>query len=204
MKYFITLILLITILTYGQVVENEFPLVINIALIILIILTPVLWEYSVMNQSYDAEFKMKSQRKTFGIFELIYAVTWTLMLSFRSENYKNIVFLICIAWTFPIVDLIMWFIYKQKKPFTLFIKENELILNRRWKTRRNLTELTQIQFDRFSKNLKLDFKSKSEISIKTSEYKTEEIEKLLEILIEKSENNVFIPQNYEQKIKNSC
>ncbi|TLG99004.1 hypothetical protein BZARG_03590, partial [Bizionia argentinensis JUB59] len=91
-----------------------------------------------------------------------------------------------------------------KKPYTLFIKDNELILNNRWTQKRNLNELTQIQFDRFSKNLKLDFKSKSTVTIKTVEYNVEDIEKLLEIMIEKSENNVFIPQNYESKIKKTA
>ena len=93
---------------------------------------------------------------------------------------------------------------KKKKPFTLFIKDSELILNNRWNQKRDLTELTQIRFNRFSKNLKLDFKSKSEISIKITEYKTDDIQKFLEILIEKSENNVFVPNNYKPKIKNSC
>ena len=204
MKYFITLIILITILTYGQVMETEFPLVLNITLLVLILLTPILWEYSILNKNYESDFKMKSQRKTFGIFELINAIAWTLLLWLGNDNYKNVIYLIFIFWTFPIADLIMWFIYKKKKPYTLFIKDNKIILNKRWTQKRNLTELTQIGFDRFSKNLKLDFKSKSEISIKTTEYKTDEIQKLLQILIEKSENNVFIPQNYEPKIKNSC
>ncbi|MGB1270346.1 MAG: hypothetical protein ACPG45_11480, partial [Flavobacteriaceae bacterium] len=65
MKYFITLIILITILTYGQVMETEFPLVLNITLLVLILLTPVLWEYSILNKNYESDFKMKSQRKTF-------------------------------------------------------------------------------------------------------------------------------------------
>jgi hypothetical protein len=204
MKYFITLILLLTILIIGQVIETEFPLALNIALIISIYSTPILWEYSIFNKSYDADFKIRSQRKSFGIFELIFAIAWTLILVSGKENYKSIIYLIFIAWTIPIVELFMWFIYKKEKPFTLFIKKNELILNTRWNPKRNLTELTQIKFDRFSKNLKLSFKSKSEILIKTTEYKTDEIEKLFEILIEKSENNVFIPKNYEPKTKNSC
>ena len=191
-------------MTYGQVMETEFPLVLNITLLVLILLTPILWEYSILNKNYESDFKMKSQRKTFGIFELINAIAWTLLLWLGNDNYKNVIYLIFIFWTFPIADLIMWFIYKKKKPYTLFIKDNKIILNKRWTQKRNLTELTQIGFDRFSKNLKLDFKSKSEISIKTTEYKTDEIQKLLQILIEKSENNVFIPQNYEPKIKNSC
>ncbi|MEL0455830.1 hypothetical protein WJN01_06300 [Flavobacteriaceae bacterium SZ-1-7] len=204
MKYFITLILLITILTYGQIMETEFPLVLNFALVVSILLTTVLWEYSVLNKNYESDFKMRSQRKVIGIFELINAIAWTLLLSFSNDSYKDVIFLILIFWTFPVTELMMWLIYKKKKPFTLFIKDNELILNKRWNQKRNLTELTQIQFDRFSKNLKLDFKSKSGISIKTTEYKTDEIKTLLGILIEKSENEVFIPNNYEPKIKNSC
>lgn len=184
--------------------ETEFPLVLNIALVVSILLTTVLWEYSVLNKNYESDFKMRSQRKVFGIFELINAIAWTMLLWFGNDNYRNVIFLIFIFWTFPLTDLIMWFIYKKKKPFTVFIKDNELILNKRWTQKRNLTELTQIQFDRFSKNLKLDFKSKSGISIKTTEYKTDEIQSLLEILIEKSENEVFVPNNYEPKIKNSC
>lgn len=191
-------------MTYGQIMETEFPIVLNIVLVVSILLTTVLWEYSVMNKNYDSDFKMRSQRKEIGMFELINAIAWTLLLSFSNDSYKDVIFLILIFWTFPLTELIMWFVYKRKKPFTLFIKGNELILNKRWTQKRNLTELTQIQFDRFTKNLKLDFISKSGISIKTTKYKADQIQSLLEILIEKSENEVFIPNNYEPTIKNSC
>ena len=199
MKYFITLILLIIISTYGLIMETEFPLVLNIILVVSILLTTVIWEYSVLNKNYESDYKMRSQRKIIGIFELINAITWTLILYFSNDSYKDVIFLILIFWTFALTELIMWFVYKKKKPFTLFIKDNELILNKRWTQKRNLTELTQIQFDRFSKNLELDFKSNSGVSIKTTEYKTDEIQTLLGILIEKSENEVFIPNNYEPK-----
>ena len=203
MKYIITFILLITVLAYGQVMETEFPLVVNILLIVLIYLISFLEKYSIVNKNFDSNFRIRSYRKKTGGFLLVIATFFT-TLFFLNESYKNIIFIVLIFWADPITEFIMNFVYKVKKPFTLFIKDNELILNNRWTQKRNLTELTQIQFDRFSKNLKLDFKSKSEISIKTIEYKTEDIEKLLSILIEKSENSVFIPQNYEPKIKNSC
>jgi hypothetical protein len=183
--------------------EIEFPLVLNIILIVSILLTTVLWEFSVLNKNHESDFKMQSQRKVIGIFELINAFAWTILLSFNIGDFKDTIFLILIFWTFPMAELIMWFVYKKKKPFTIFIKENELILNKRWTQKRNLTELTQIQFDRLNKNLKLDFQSKSGISIKTTEYKIEEIQTLLGILIEQSKNEVFRPKNYHPKIKNS-
>ena len=203
MKYFITLILLIIILTYGQVMETEFPLFVNISLIVLIFLISFLEKYSIVNKNFESDFRIRSQRKKIGGFLLVIATFWTTII-FLNENYKNLIFIVLIFWSDPITEFIMNFVYKVKKPYTLFIKDNELILNNRWTQKRNLNELTQIQFDRFSKNLKLDFKSKSEISIKTSEYNDDDIQKLLEILIEKSENNVFVPNNYEPNIKNSC
>lgn len=203
MKYFIAFILLITILTYGQVMETEFPLVLNILLIVLIFLTSFLEDYMILNKDYESDFKIRSQSKKIGSFSLVIASFWTTLL-ILNDNYRNVIFIILIFWAHSIVEFIMHFIYKAKKPYTIFIKDNELIFNKRWHPKRNMTELTQIQYDRFNKNLKLDFKSKSGITIKTTEYKTEDIEKLLAVLIEKSENNVFIPQNYEPKIKNSC
>jgi hypothetical protein len=165
-------------------------------LVVLILLVSVLWEYSVLNKNYESDFKMQSQRKVIGIFEFINAVTWTLLLRFKHYD-KNMIFLILMFWTFPFTELIISLIYKKKKPYTIFIKGNELILNKRWMQKRNLIELTQIRFDRFSKKLKLDFKSKSRISIKTTEYKTDDLQTLLKILINKSEYDVFIPNNYE-------
>ena len=204
MKYFITFILLITVLIYIQVMETEFQLVLNIALVILIFLTVFFWEYSVFNNNIKADFKIRSQRKTISLLEIGMAIVWTSTILFLSGNRITFSYLIFVFWSIPFSEFIMWFIYKKKKPYTIFIKGNELILNRRWNLKRNLTKLTQIKYDRFSKNLKLDFKSKFEISIKSSEYNTDDIEKLLEILIEKSENNISIPNNYKPKIKNSC
>ena len=203
MKYFIAFILLITILAYGQVMGTEYPLAINILLIVLIFTTSFLEDYELLNIEYESDFKIRSQTKKIRGFSLAIASYWTTLL-ILNDNYKNVIFIILIFWIDSIVEFIIYFIYNSKKPFTIFIKDNELILNKRWNPRRNITELTQIQFDRFNKNLKLDFKSKSGISIKTSEYKSEDIEKLLAILIEKSENNVTIPKNYEPKLKNSC
>ena len=204
MKHFITLLILLTILSFGQVMKTEFHLFVNIALIVLIFLTTFSWEHSVLNTNYDADFKMRSQKKTISLFDIGNALFWTAFLFLMFDTIESAIFIAFFFWSIPIAEFVMWFIYKKKKPFTLFIKDNELILNKRWTQKRNLTELTQIRFDRFSKNLKLDFKSKSEISIKTTEYKTDKIKTLLGILIEKSENEVFIPNNYEPKIKNSC
>ena len=205
MKYFIAfLISLIGLSVFGIILKTEYSFLSKIVFTTSSFVIAFFWEYSILKKSFKSDFKIRSQKKTISIFDVGMASFWTLYILFLTDFRKSFSFLIFVVWAMSIIELIMWFIYKKKKPFTIFIKGNELILNKRWIQKRNLNELTQIQFDRFSKNLKLNFKTKREVSIKTTEYKTDEIQKLLEILIEKSENKVFIPNNYEPKIKNSC
>ncbi len=196
MKYFITIILLITILIYGQLLENGFPIFLNISLIVLILTVFLLSEFSVLNRKFKSDFKIRTYKKNTGSFWLSLAIYWTILL-ILEENYKNIIFTVLLLWVYPIVDLIMYFIYKNKKPFTIFIKENQLVLNKIKVQKRDITELNQIRFDRFNKKLILDFQSKNKITIRTMEYESEDIQRLLEIMIDKSEHNVFMPQNYK-------
>ena len=205
MKYFIAILIsLIGLFVFGTILKTEYSLALEITFTILTFIIAFFWEYSLFNKTFDSDFKIKSQRKTISLFDIGMATFWTIYILILSDNSDTLSYLTFVFWAIPFSEFIMWFIYKKKKPYTIFINKNELILNRRWILKRNLTELTQIQYDRFSKNLKLDFKTKREVSIKATEYNTDEIQKLLEILIEKSENNVFVPNNYEPKIKNSC
>jgi hypothetical protein len=205
MKYFIAILIsLIGLFVFGTILKTEYSLALEITFTILTFIVAFLWEYSLLNKTFESDFKLRSQKKTISLYDFGMGIFWTLYILLLSDNRETLSYLIFVLWAIPFSEFIIWFIYKKQKPYTLFIKGNELILNRRWIVKRNLTELTQIQYDRFSKNLKLKFNSKREVSIKTTEYKTGEIQKLLEILIEKSENNVFVPNNYEPKIKNSC
>lgn len=199
MKYFIGFTILLIILIYGQIFEKEFPLAINILLISLILLVSFFQEYSVINKNFDADFKIRSQNKKVSSFQFSFSVFFTMLL-FLNENYRHFIFIVLLIWIQPFVEIIMHFIYQSKKPYTLFINNNELTLNRGWTKKRNLNELTQIRFDRFSKILIFNFKSASKISIRTTEYNVEDIQKLLEISIEKSENDVFVPLNFESKL----
>lgn len=198
MKYLISIIFLTVFFIYGQIMEKEFPLFLNVGIIIFIFLISFLWEYSSINKKIEADLKFRSQKKILFKY-LLYPILWSLVL--LIENQRHFIILVLLLWTLPFAEFVMYFVYKYKKPYTLFIKGNELIINKRFTQKRNLTDLTQIQFDRFSKDFKLDFKSKSEISISTIEYKTADIQKLLEIMIDKSEHSVFIPLNYKPNIK---
>ena len=205
MKYFIAfLISLIGLYVFGIILKTEYSFLSKIVFTTSSFIMAFFWEYSILNKSFESNFKIRSQKKSISIFDVGMASFWTLYILFLTDFRESFSILIFVIWAMPIIELTMWFIYKKKKPFTIFIKDNELILNKRWIQKRNLTELTQIQFDRFSKNLKLNFKTKREISIKSTEYKSEEIQAFLKILIEKSENKVFIPNNYKPKIKTAA
>lgn len=183
------------IFIFGQEKENTFPLVLNVVILVLISIILFLWEYSIFNKNFDYDFKIRNIDKKIAVFSLVYPAFWIILILF-DENYQSNFILILFLLTFPITEIIFHFIYRIKKPYTIFVKGNELLLNNLWTQKRNLLDLKQIRFDRFSKDLKLDFKSKIEISIKTTNYNLDDINKLLEIMIKKSEHNVIVPNNY--------
>ena len=202
MKYFIgILITLIGLFVFGIILKTQYSFALKIIFSTVFFILAFLWEYSVLNKNFKSDFKMRSQKKVVSVFQIGMAAFWTLYILFLTDYKESLRFLIFVFWAMPIAEFIMWFIYRSKKPYTLFVNGNELILNKRWIQKRDLTQLNQIQFDRFSKNLKLNFEKKREISIKTTEYKVKEIQSLIDILIEKSEHNVFVPENYKPKIK---
>ncbi|AUC75759.1 hypothetical protein [Olleya sp. Bg11-27] len=202
MKYTVTIIILLIGLCLSVTfLKSEYTIALEVLLMTLTYITFYVWEYSVINTTFDSNFKIRSQKKTISIFDIGIALFLTFQFLIFSDFYLNHDYLILILWITPIIESIMWFIYKSKNPYTIFINGNQLIVNRRWVLKRNLNELTQIHYDRFSKNLELNFKTKREISIKTTEYKVDDILQLLEKLIETSENNVFIPLNYTAQKK---
>lgn len=106
-------------------------------------------------------------------------------------------------WLYPLIDIIIVYVYRKKQPYTIFINDNNLILNLPWKKERDLSELTEITFDRFSKDLELSFKTKSDITVQTKEYNKQEIDKFIEIIISKTKYNISIPKNYILSKENS-
>lgn len=175
-----------------------------IVLVLFLILTTVgiVWvSLSVLNKDYEADIKFRSQRKTFDFFKIGILIFLTLFVIFFINHDVFYFYMIALFWVGCFVDFIMSFVYKARKPYTIFIKDNQLILSSEWTRKRDLTELTNIYFDRFSKNLILYFKTNSRVYIKTTAYQIIDIQKLLEILIKKSNQEVFVPENYKAEIE---
>jgi hypothetical protein len=110
------------------------------------------------------------------------------------------------VWAPFVIGIIMFFLYRNKKPYTIYISNDELLtIVDRWTQKRNIVGLNQIQFDRINKNIKFSFDEGYQISTQTKDYKKEDIDELLDIVIKKSKHPIFIPNNYkaEKLIKES-
>ena len=195
MRILIVLILLFLILFIGQIIELNFPISLNIFLVVLIFTIMISMEFSILNKDFISDFKIRSYRRKLKFGSFINAIFWTGLIIYDNQ-LKSLFILILIMWLYPLIEMLMVFVYRKKQPYTIFINDRNLILNKPWKIERDLSELTKITFDRFSKDINLSFKTKSNITIQTKEYNRQDIDKLVEIIITKSANNVCIPENY--------
>ncbi len=194
-RYFLPIVLITATLFYGQLSEPAFNIVVNIILVFLFVLFLLLWEYAVVNYDFDAQLKFRKKTKTPQPMVLFFAVFFSIQL-WSYELFDSLTLIVSLIWIVLVKEIILIYVYRVKKPVGIFISGNEFIQNNTSIEKRDLRNLQQIQYDRISKSLKLDFIKKRELSVNTLEYSREDIEQLLEILIERSEHSVFIPDNY--------
>lgn len=203
MKYFIAIVTITGLLVYGASTKISFSL--NVVLILLLIVILTMWEYSILGKDFKADFKMRSHKKSLDIFNFCLLIGWTFLLG--SDAYEDgidefNIFFIIIWWVIPLVNLLMYFVYKKKKPITIFVDGDELTLNNRWLQTRNLKFLITIDQSRLTRELNLNFKGKSEVSIPVTEYELEDLEAFLKIIIAKTKEPLAISPYVLKTYKN--
>lgn len=197
MKYFISILCIALFLFLGIFWEFS-PLFFSVGAVLLVVVL-FLWEYNVLTRNFLGDFELKSQRKSINIANVILAILWTTFNLFESNKSGRIVNLYLLFWALPMVDVIMYFIYKKKTPTTIFIDNDTFTFNNRWVQKRDLKNLTYIGIKMFTAELELGFKKKSDVRISFKEYDKKDFRKFLDILVEKSEHNVYLTDDVIEK-----
>ncbi|PWG04575.1 hypothetical protein DIS07_11565 [Polaribacter aquimarinus] len=198
MKYFTIIISLLIVFVILIFFDNTVVFFFNILIIPFFYLTLFFWEYSIFDKKIDEDFKIRSHKKSFQYYDFIFAVCWTIFIFLGNSTIKYKALFFPILWAPLIVNLVISYLYKKRKPYTLFIKNFELIVINRWTHKRNISGLNKILFDRIYKQFELKFDKGHKIKIGLKEYKKEDINKLLEILIKTSNYSITIPNNYKE------
>ncbi len=132
MKYHVIHLSLFIILVYGLLSNTGFPIAINIVLLVSILLTNLLWKYSILITDYEADYKIQSQRKAFELSELAGAVIISFFLWFFPEHDHHIVnnkiVYILAFWTNPVSHFILWLVYKKKKKLYNFYQRQRIFI----------------------------------------------------------------------------
>lgn len=160
-----------------------------------------LLEYFNLKREYVADFKIRRQRKYFGRHTVLFIVLWLLFFVLRGITLQEVVYLILIILIAGIPSVVMYHIIKKKKPYSIYIRGNTLIVSNEQFQKRDLTQLTGIRYDRLKKDFWLDFKGKGRILLSVKEYLPEDMEAFLHLLVDKSAYDIVIPENYVADVR---
>ncbi|MUU76875.1 hypothetical protein [Winogradskyella endarachnes] len=126
MKYFIAIIILLSSLIAFQLLDTFYSTYLNISIVVLIYLTLIIWELSIFKNNFNNEYKFRSQGKSIDVFDLIFAILISVLYILQGNISEfEILFILCL-WSIPIVNFVMWFIYKVKTPYT---RINYILIN---------------------------------------------------------------------------
>ena len=170
--------------------------------LLLLILT--LEEQSVLKQeqlNFDYRFRtieLPFHESIFKNYRFMFVFVFLPMSGFMWFNSPYYVFIGALVFH----EIVYKLVYRINKPFKLYIVDNDIIFMGYKNFRRDLTHVTAINFSSSGRNLYLVFSDKEEVIIKMRAYKGEDIQKLLEIVLEKSVHNLQLPYNYVVYRKN--
>ena len=178
-------------------IDSPYVLFGAVVLFIEMILMLLVRARSSMKKDFPSSFKIRSKTRKASHWNLHLAIflSANVLASFKLADIALISFTLFI-WAGPISDFIILLMYKRKKPFTIFVNDNTLILNDIWKHERDLSQLKEIKFDRLAKSFLLYFQDQRKLDIRVSNYNKKDMDALLDVMIEKSKNEVSAPQNY--------
>ena len=201
MKYFILIIFILGFLFGG--IFWEYPLALYIVLVVIYTIVLFFWEFNVLKQKFTGDFEIKSYRKSMDIFNFVMTIFWTVFLLFdmpsdgELSNFK--ISILSALLLNQVVLIIMHYIYKSKKPITIVIQNDTFIFNNRWSQKRYLKNLEYIGLTSYGTELKLGFLKKSDVIIPMKEYKKKDFRRFLDILVEKSEHDVYLTDDVVKK-----
>ncbi|MGH1384630.1 hypothetical protein [Kordia sp.] len=201
MKYFIAILTLGVIFLLG--IFFEFPLWILIVVNLFLFTILLIWELSVFTHNFKSDITLKSYRKSLNLSKYIGMIPFVFSFLFEKENWNNsstfefsmMLFLIIIL----SADIITYIVYKLRHPVTIFIDNDNLIFNNCWQKKRNLKDLNYIGIPSMTGELELGFIKKEDVRIPFREYDKKQFRHFLEILVEKSEHNVYLTEKVQKK-----
>lgn len=183
--------------------DYQFLNILEIFLVISILIVFVIWEYPVFKEKIKFDFHIKIKRPRFPLFYLAF-VLLHIYLSTDDNNAsddrtKGFILLFSL---FIVLQIGSWIAHYIKKPITIGVIGNDLMVFNRWPAKRNLKNVVDIEYSRLSKDLKITFKKKSSIWIVVSEFDAVDIHRLLDLIWEKSDSQIRIPRNLPKVVLN--
>ncbi|AXG71242.1 hypothetical protein KORDIASMS9_03499 [Kordia sp. SMS9] len=200
MKYYVTILCITSVFFLGLFLD--FPLWLLITLNMLIFATLLFWELSVFTNKFKGDFALKSYKKSLDLLKYL-GLFMFVFLVFEKSSWNDLstfeMSILFFAVAIVSADIIVYSLYKLKHPATIFIHNDEFIFNNCWLKKRNLKNLNYIGISPLAGELVLGFIKKRDVLLPFREYDKKEFRAFLEILVEKSEHNVYLTEKVQNK-----
>lgn len=188
---------IILIIYFGILISTIF-VVIPYSNTIVIVLTVLFFGYfifkfnNIANNKIEGDFILKRQSKMVRPLYILLALIPS--VGYFINNRINFL-QILLFWSIVIFDIVINVLTKRLKPIGIVIKEKKLILNDFRNTQRNLSQLKSMKLNGLTDEIEMTFVNEKRLYIKRSEYLTLDIDNLISICIDASQEQLSISDN---------
>lgn len=147
---------------------------------------------SVLKRKFTGQLIIKKNKSHISLLPLLVSLNFILLgiAGEKSRVYIPLLFLVAI-----IAIFISGFIYSKKNTVSIVVKDNELLINGAWITKRDIDTLTAISLNGFSNKLTFSFIDRSSVSVDYADYRSTDMADLISYLHQFSKHKLYMSEN---------
>lgn len=148
--------------------------------------------YNLANNKIEGDLVLRRQSKRVRLLFVFLALIPSVGYLIDGRINLPQIFL---SWSIVIFDIVISVLTKRLKPIGIVIKEKNLIVNDFRNTTRNLSQLKSLKLNGLNDQIQMTFVNEKQLYIMRSEYLSLDIESLISICIERSQEQLSISDN---------
>lgn len=181
-------------------IDSPYKLYLLFILAVPIVVADLNRRRTVLNRSYNGDLIIRKQTESIGLTSLFLAITWTIfdLTEGRSRLHFSLIF-----YTSFISEFTWYWMVKKIKPVSIIIDNQILYINQPQLIKRDITQITEINWTKVGDLLTIHFSDAPPISLDRDHYLKDDVFRLLTKFFEINPNTIRLNENAKELLSNS-
>lgn len=200
MQKLIVLIFLWLLFLACVITDSPYKIFLLLFLAVAIVIADLYRRRTILGRPFNGDCIIRKQSERMGLSSLFLALTFTILDLTEGRSRLNFAL---IFYTFFASEFIWYWMVKKLKPIYIVIENNILYINRPHLIKREISQITEINWTKVGDLLTIHFSDAPPITLDRDHYLKDDVFRLLAKFFEINPNTIRLNENAKELLSNS-